>query len=223
VLAVIEVERDVSPQWIEKSREVLQPFHDLLSREGVLRGLIGPREVDRLWGRHLLNCAAPADPDIGCLPPGVSVLDIGTGAGLPGLVWALVRPDLDVVLVEPLQRRQVFLTEAVEGLGLSGRVEIKAGRIQDFPTLRAHTVTSRALAALDEVLRWSIPHVTSGGQLLAFKGGRASQEVQHARDTMKQMDTKVEILRFGPVQADGHPWATIVAITSRSEPREPRR
>lgn len=217
---VTTVELNVPSQWIDSARDELTPFHRLLAREGERRGLIGPREVDRLWNRHLLNCAAPADPEVGCLPRGVSVLDIGSGAGLPGLVWAIVRPDLHVTLVEPLQRRQHFLAEAIEELGLTQRAKVATGRIQDFPDLRAHTVTSRALAPLEDVVRWSMPHV-SGGRLLAFKGGRASQELQAARATMDQCGAAgAEILRYGPVQADGHPWATIVSITKRSERRD---
>ncbi|MHB1066737.1 MAG: 16S rRNA (guanine(527)-N(7))-methyltransferase RsmG, partial [Candidatus Nanopelagicales bacterium] len=104
------------PDWLGPYAEPLRVFADLLAGPGVERGLIGPREVARLWERHLLNCAVVAEPSTGLVPQGASVADVGSGAGLPGLVWAIVRPDITVRLLEPLLRRTVFLNEAVAAL-----------------------------------------------------------------------------------------------------------
>ena len=113
-----------------------------LASGGVIRGLIGPREVPRLWDRHLLNCAALAE----LIQPGELVADIGTGAGLPGLVLALARPDLRVILIEPLLRRCDFLAEMIKRFGLGKRVSIRRGKANVVPTSQADVVTSRAVA-----------------------------------------------------------------------------
>ena len=99
------------PEWLAPSQSGLTAYADLLAGAGVERGLIGPREVPRLWDRHLLNCAVVVDPESGLVPEGAAVIDVGSGAGLPGLVWAIARPDLDIVLLEPLLRRATFLEE----------------------------------------------------------------------------------------------------------------
>src|SRR4051812_34915387 len=130
-------------------------YAELLATDGVERGLIGPREAPRLWERHLLNCL--------CLSSGVprnaSVVDLGSGAGLPGLVLAIGRPDLDVTLVEPLLRRATFLDEAVRALGL-GQVRVLRERAEALHGgRRFDVVTARALAPLDRLLGWAIPLV----------------------------------------------------------------
>lgn len=155
---------------------VAERYAGLLAGPGVERGLIGPREAPRLWERHLLNCAVLADG----IEPGVEVCDIGSGAGLPGLVLAIRRPDLRVTLVEPLLRRSRFLDEAVAGLSL-GNVEVVRGRAEDLRGEREFSVvTSRAVAPLERLLRWSMPLVREGGVLLAMKGSSAADEVAAA-------------------------------------------
>ena len=130
--------------YVEHEAELRQ-FADFVATAGVERGLVGPREVPRIWERHILNCAVVAD----LIPHGATVVDVGSGAGLPGLVLAIVRPDLEVHLIEPLLRRTQFLTEAVDLLGLvPARVMVHRGRAHEF-TLAADVVTSRAVAALD--------------------------------------------------------------------------
>ncbi len=173
----------------------LEAYGRLLAGEGVVRGLIGPREVPRLWERHLLNCAAPAE----LLAPGETIADIGTGAGLPGLVLALVRPDLRVVLVEPLQRRCDFLAEAVKRFGLGGRVEIRRGKADAVKPCQADVVTSRAVAALEDLAAWSLPHAKVGGRLLALKGQRASEELAAARPGLARWgaDRDARVLECG--------------------------
>ena len=149
----------------------------LLADAGVVRGLIGPREAPRLWERHLLNCAVLTD----VLPEGADVCDIGTGAGLPGLVLAVRRPDLRVTLVEPLLRRTTFLEEAVQALELD-RVEVVRARAEELHGDREFSVvTSRAVAPLGRLLDWSMPLVRQGGALVAMKGSSAEEEVADVR------------------------------------------
>ena len=148
----------------------------LLATDGVVRGLIGPREVPRLWDRHLLNCALLGD----LVPDGSSVCDIGSGAGLPGLVLAIARPDLGLTLVEPLLRRTTFLEEAVSELGLDN-VEVVRGRAEALHGRRTFdVVTSRAVAPLGRLLGWSMPLVAPTGVLLAMKGSSVADEVEEA-------------------------------------------
>src|SRR3954451_9787803 len=148
-------------------------YADLLATDGVVRGLIGPREAPRLWDRHLVNCALLGE----LMPAGASVCDIGSGAGLPGLVLAIARPDLRLTLVEPLLRRTTFLDEAVERLSLAN-VEVVRARADALHGERTFdVVTSRAVAPLDRLLTWSMPLVDPHGALVAMKGSGAADEV----------------------------------------------
>ncbi|MEV1331738.1 16S rRNA (guanine(527)-N(7))-methyltransferase RsmG [Micromonospora costi] len=156
-------------------------YAELLATDGVVRGLIGPRETPRLWDRHLLNCAAVAER----IPEGATVLDVGSGAGLPGLVLAIARPDLTVTLVEPLARRTSFLIEAVDELGLGGTVRVFRGRAEEAATgpapLLGDVVTARAVAPLDRLAAWCLPLAAPGGRLVALKGASAAEEIaEHA-------------------------------------------
>lgn len=152
-------------------------YANLLAGDGVVRGLIGPREAPRLWDRHLLNCAVLGD----VLPDGTSVADVGSGAGLPGLVLAIARPDLRVTLVEPLLRRTTFLEEAVATLGLGDRVEVLRGRAEELHGRRSWAVvTARAVAPLERLARWCLPLADRGGELVAMKGAAAATEVEEA-------------------------------------------
>lgn len=159
---------------------VLERYARLLATEGVLRGLIGPREASRLWDRHLLNSAVLAE----LIPDGATVCDIGTGAGLPGMVLAIARPDVSVTLVEPLLRRTTFLEEVVAELDLRN-VEVVRGRAEDLHGQRTFdVVTSRAVAPLDRLLGWSMPLVAPHGALVAMKGTSVHEEVGHARGVL---------------------------------------
>ena len=161
-----------------------EQYAQLLATDGVVRGLIGPREVPRLWERHLLNCALLGD----AIPQGVSVCDIGSGAGLPGLVLALSRPDLSLTLVEPLLRRTTFLTEAATALGLSN-VEVLRSRAEDLHGRRTFAVvTSRAVAPLVRLLGWSMPLVAPGGALVAMKGASVHEEISAATQVLRAYD-----------------------------------
>jgi 16S rRNA (guanine527-N7)-methyltransferase len=154
-------------------------YAEHLATTGVEWGLVGPREASRVWERHVLNCAVVAD----LVPPAARVLDIGSGAGLPGIPLALARPDLRVVLVEPLARRVEWLRMVLADLELP--VEVERGRAEDTPIRRrwegADVVTSRAVAPLHRLAAWCLPLVRPGGMMLAVKGMSAPAEVE--RDT----------------------------------------
>jgi 16S rRNA (guanine527-N7)-methyltransferase len=157
-------------------------YAGLLAGPGVERGLLGPRETPRLWDRHLLNCAGLAE----LLAPGQRVLDVGSGAGLPGVVLAIRREDIDVELVEPLLRRATFLTEVVAELGL-GNVTVRRARAEELAgKVTADVVTARAVAPLDRLASWTMPLLVAGGRLLALKGESAESELATARPAMRK-------------------------------------
>jgi 16S rRNA (guanine527-N7)-methyltransferase len=158
-----------------------EQYAEILATDGVVKGLIGPREVPRLWDRHIMNSAVVVPR----VPQGASVADVGTGAGLPGLVWAIARPDLRVTLIEPLLRRTTFLDEAVADLGLSN-VDVVRGRAEDVGRT-FDVVTARAVAALDKLGRWCMPLVAPGGVMLAMKGRSAEQEVASSAATLHRL------------------------------------
>jgi 16S rRNA (guanine527-N7)-methyltransferase len=165
-------------------------YAGLLATDGVVRGLIGPREVPRLWDRHLLNCALLAP----LVPHGARVADLGSGAGLPGLVLAIARPDLSVALVEPMARRVAFLEEARDVLGLEG-VEIVRSRAEQWRGgRRFDVVTARALAALPSLLAWGMPLVEKQGVMLAIKGSSAGAEVTAASSELARWGAAAEII-----------------------------
>lgn len=154
-------------------------FTDLLTTHGVERGLIGPREVDRLWDRHVLNSAVVSE----CIPDGARTVDVGSGAGLPGIVLAIVRPDLDVVLVEPMARRVAWLSEVVAALNLE--VTVIRGRAEECGVQQqaggADVITARAVAPLARLAGWTLPLLRPGGLLVALKGASAAEEVDRDR------------------------------------------
>lgn len=185
--------------WVQAQR-----YAELLSTWGVDRGMIGPREVPRLWDRHLLNCVVVAPR----LPQGASVADVGTGAGLPGLVWAIARPDVRMTLVEPLLRRVSFLEEVVTHLGLTN-VEIVRSRAEEHRQ-QYDVVTARAVAALDKLTTWCWPLVAPDGVLLAMKGRSAPEEVEAARPLLKRLGvTDVRIESYGDLAVP----TTVVELT----------
>jgi 16S rRNA (guanine527-N7)-methyltransferase len=172
--------------------ELIGGYAQLLATDGVVRGLIGPRETTRIWDRHLLNCAAIVD----LVPSGASVVDVGSGAGLPGIVLAVARPELAVILVEPLARRTEFLSEAVARLGLSNTTVVR-GRAEDCAATidPADIVTARAVAPLDRLAGWCLPLVRPGGRLLAFKGASARDEVAAHRAAILRLGGSAPVVR----------------------------
>lgn len=182
----------------------LQRYAEILADAGVVRGLIGPREVPRLWERHLLNSAqiAPA------FALGEQVCDIGTGAGLPGIVLALVRPDLDVTLLEPLLRRTRFLDEVVVDLELD-RVHVVRGRAEEHAGAGFDAVTARAVAPLPKLVRWALPLCRPGGRVIAMKGENAEAELAESGAALRAAGaatSRVRELALSPA------WDPVLAV-----------
>jgi 16S rRNA (guanine527-N7)-methyltransferase len=194
-------------------------FASLLATDGVERGLLGPREVPRLWERHLLNCAVVAE----LVPDGAEVVDVGSGAGLPGLVLALLRPGDRMTLLEPMLRRTTFLEECVARLDLR-HVTISRGRAEDLAgTIRADVATSRAVAPLDRLIPLSVGVLRPGGTVLAIKGRDAAAELEHAEPVLRRLGVRsADVVQAG--QGIVEPPATVVRIlTAETGPRRPRR
>jgi 16S rRNA (guanine527-N7)-methyltransferase len=170
-------------------------YAELLATDGVTRGLIGPRETERLWDRHLLNCAVVAE----LLPERGVLVDIGSGAGLPGVVLAMLRPSLRVILLEPLLRRSVFLEECVAELGLSNATVLRA-RAEDKAAahIGADVATARAVAPLDRLAGWAVRLLRPGGELLAIKGQSADEEIAAAQPVLSRLGVRsAEVLQAG--------------------------
>ncbi|HEY6738816.1 MAG TPA: 16S rRNA (guanine(527)-N(7))-methyltransferase RsmG [Actinopolymorphaceae bacterium] len=182
----------VVEQLFGAAAPVARRYAALLAGPGVERGLLGPREVPRLWDRHLLNCAvlAPA------LPARSTLCDLGSGAGLPGLVLAVIRPDVEVTLLEPLLRRTTFLTEVVAELDLAN-VRVVRARAEDHSGVY-DVVTARAVAPLDRLAALALPLGRAGGSVLAMKGQRAEAELTAARKALRRLGADSwEIERYG--------------------------
>jgi len=165
-----------------------------LADPGTVRGLIGPREVPRLWDRHILNCAVLAE----LIPQRATVADVGSGAGLPGLVLAIARPDLRLTLIEPLLRRTTFLAEVAGDLGLEN-VEVVRARADALHGARVFdVVTSRAVAPLSRLLEWSMPLVAPTGALVAMKGSSAEEEISEASGDLSELGCgRPEVITLG--------------------------
>jgi 16S rRNA (guanine527-N7)-methyltransferase len=161
----------------------LESYAALLAGPGTERGLLGPRETPRLWERHLLNCAGLSE----LVEDGQVLLDLGSGAGLPGVVLALQRPEVQVVLVEPLQRRATFLTEVVEQLGLRNTLVRRARAEELAGVLEVDLVTARAVAPVDRLAGWALPLLRPAGRLLALKGEQAATELAAAGPVLHRL------------------------------------
>ncbi|KQY57427.1 16S rRNA (guanine(527)-N(7))-methyltransferase RsmG [Nocardioides sp. Root140] len=187
---------------------LIEAYAASLADAGVVRGLIGPREAPRLWERHLLNCAVLGD----AIPENMSVCDIGSGAGLPGLVLAIARPDLQITLVEPLLRRTTYLNEVVEALALEN-VEVVRGRADALHGRRTFdVVTSRAVAPLGRLLEWSMPLVSAEGALVAMKGSSVEDEIVEAAPVLAKLGcTPPETVVLGEGLVDPLTYAVRVA------------
>jgi 16S rRNA (guanine527-N7)-methyltransferase len=186
----------------------LSRYVDILTSTAVEWGLIGPREADRVWDRHILNCAALSS----LIANGSSVADVGSGAGLPGIPLALLRPDLRVTLIEPLLRRSTFLTETIEKLAVADRVQVVRARAEDHYQ-SYDVVVARAVAPLDRLIGWCNPLRASDGIILALKGESAADELTATKRQLQAAHLDAEVLT---VQAhpDAEP-ATVVRVTTR--------
>lgn len=189
-------------------------YVELLAGPGVTRGLIGPREADRLWERHVLNSAVLGE----LVPPGQRVIDVGSGAGLPGIPLALARPDLTVMLLEPMSRRVTWLREVVADLGLV--IDVYRGRAED-DAVRAELgewdiVTARAVAPLGRLAGWCLPLVKPGGRLLALKGASAGEEVSRDAAAIRSAGGgAVKIVECGAAVVQ--PPTTVVVLPRRTQ------
>lgn len=169
--------------------KTIRQYVDILASRGVDWGLIGPREIGRLWERHILNSIALES----LIPEGCRVADVGSGAGLPGIPLAIRRPDLEMILIEPMLRRSNFLTEAIDELGLDDRVSVVRGRAEDAD-LHVDVVVSRAVAKLATLINWTADLIVDSGSLLALKGQSADDEVVKAKKELSKRRLSAEVL-----------------------------
>ena len=193
-------------------------YAELLATDGVTRGLIGPRETSRLWDRHLMNCALVAE----FLPERGELVDIGSGAGLPGIVLAMLRPSLHVLLLEPLLRRSVFLEECIRTLDLPNATVLRA-RAEDKAAagIRADVATARAVAPLDKLAGWAAGLLRADGQLIAIKGQSAEAELADARPVLARLGVRsAEVLQAGHGRVVSA--TTIVRVVMGGHGREER-
>jgi len=181
---------EVARQVYGERFPLLNRYVDILGSTAVIWGLLGPREADRLWDRHILNSAALSD----LIATDSAVVDVGSGAGLPGIPLAILQPDLRVTLIEPLLRRLTFLTQTVEELGISDRVEVVRSRAEDHQRTY-DVVVARALAPLDRLISWCNPLRAPGGVILALKGASAADEVAAANRQLKAAGLNAEVLK----------------------------
>jgi 16S rRNA (guanine527-N7)-methyltransferase len=182
-------------------------YADLLAGPGVRRGMVGPREVGRLWERHLLNCGVVAE----LIAENAIVHDVGSGGGLPGIPLALVRPDLRITLVEPLLRRTTFLDEVVAALGIEN-VEVLRGRAEELRgRTSADVVTARAVAPLAKLAGWGLPLLGSHGEMLALKGDSAAEELLESEADLRGLGAvSWEVAHVGEGIVD--PLTTVVRV-----------
>jgi 16S rRNA (guanine527-N7)-methyltransferase len=208
------IDREVLSEYFGDAFPAVERFADRLRDEGEIRGLIGPREVPRIWDRHILNSAAV----VPFLPTTGLIADVGSGAGLPGIVIAAMRPEATIYLVEPMERRCTWLTEIADDLGLAN-VEVKRGRAEEFHgAFECDAVTSRAVAALDKLARLSLPLVRPGGQMIVLKGRNVSQEIDPARKALRKLKgSEPEILEATTIP--GVESTTVVRIVRQTGSR----
>lgn len=198
---------------------VAEQYARSLATDGVVRGLIGPREAPRLWERHLLNCAVVAE----LIPPAASVTDVGSGAGLPGVALAVARPDLAVTLVEAKERAAAYLTEVVRLLELADQVTVVRSRAEECADrLRpADVVTARALAPLDRLAAWCLPLAAVGtGRVLALKGSSVEEEIAVHAAAVRRLGGGAPVVRSCGASRLAEP-TTVVEISREREPARP--
>lgn len=186
--------------------EAISVYVDILASRGIEWGLLGPREIERLWDRHVLNSVAIT----GLIPEHAAVVDVGSGAGLPGIPLAILRPDLRITLLEPLLRRVNFLDLAVEELGLGERVRVVRARAESHSG-SYDVVTCRAVAPLPRLLGWCLPLLASGGRLVALKGSSAAAEVAEAGPELRRAHVKARVEELTIPGVAEPTWAIVVS------------
>jgi 16S rRNA (guanine527-N7)-methyltransferase len=209
-----------APETVEyfgSSYDAVWAFAEMLRTDGESRGLVGPRELDRIWSRHIFNSAAvvPFLPDEGL------IVDVGSGGGLPGIVVAAMRPRASVILVEPMERRCAWLREVIEVASLVN-VEVRRGRADEFAgVLHADAVTARAVAPLDRLARWTLPLLRPGGILVALKGRNVARELPSAEKVVARLGgTSPEVLRATTIPAVEE--TVVVRVIRRTSPVQSR-
>lgn len=197
-----EAQLDRQEAWIVDAAEVLYGGHVQLAERfvehlvttGIEWGLLGPREIPRMWDRHVLNCAVVQE----LLPKGALVADVGSGAGLPGVALAIARPDVQFILIEPLERRVEWLNMVIEDLALENIDVIRARSEQVFDTVDVDVVTARAVSAMKSLIPITVPLLHGEGELLAIKGRSAPAEIEKAEKVLRKFKTQSsEVLTVG--------------------------
>ncbi len=204
-MEIVDEAREIFGDRLDKAER----YADLLRTWGIERGLIGPKEGERIWQRHILNCAAV----IPYIPPGSHVADIGSGAGLPGIVIALARPDLHITLVETMLRRTRFLHEIIQELDLDDQVSVIRSRAEEC-SQHFDVVTARAVASLDKLLRWTHHLFLPEGSMIVLKGISAPDEVDLASSLLKKYRLVADL---HPVGCEENPTSFIVEIAESRE------
>jgi 16S rRNA (guanine527-N7)-methyltransferase len=177
-----EAEPDTAEGIFGSQIRLARQYAQKLANDSDELGLLGPRELDKIWSRHILNSAVVAE----LVKPGELVADVGSGAGLPGIPMAIAAPDTDFVLIEPMDRRASWLQEVVDELGLQN-VEVVRARAEEVEGGQFDVVTARAVAALDKLLRLCIPLLKPGGRVIALKGSKAPEEILEAKRLQKKL------------------------------------
>lgn len=198
----------------DEARELLGPgvdqlevFVRKLETQGEVRGLVGPREVERLWSRHVVNSAAV----VGALADSRTVADLGSGGGFPGIVIAVLRPDAAIHLIEPMERRVAWLAEVVAELSLRNVTVHRARGEELAGSLVVDAVTSRAVAPIGKLARWSAPLLGPGGAMVALKGARAAVEVAEARTDLRKSGFRDVHIHEVPMPMSSEPARVVVA------------
>jgi 16S rRNA (guanine527-N7)-methyltransferase len=204
--------RSIAIEAFHSNSPAIETYAEILRGRAVEWGLLGPREADRVWDRHILNCAALGE----LIPEGSTVVDVGSGAGLPGIPLAILRPDLIVTLLEPLLRRSMFLMEVVDELGLGERVTVVRERAEDHQG-RYDVVVARAVAPLDGLIRWCDPLRRPAGLLLALKGDSAEAQIEQAAKVLRTRGLQAELL-LARAHPDGEP-ARVVRVSAAGASR----
>jgi 16S rRNA (guanine527-N7)-methyltransferase len=183
--------------------DLARSYAAALVRDSDLLGLLGPREMPRLWSRHILNSAVVAE----LVPPGKTVCDIGSGAGLPGIPMAIVLPDTLFTLIEPMERRSDWLISVIEELGLKN-VEVIRARAEEVGEV-FDIATARAVSALPKLLRMCIPLVRHGGEILALKGSKAAEEIEEAKRIQKKLGVESFKIEFAGARLLSEPTLVV--------------